>query len=218
MRFTRQWQLVVVIVLLCASATAEMGGDERIRVLVYDHAGVPASILEQAGREAVRIFRDAGVELEWVKCPGDGTAADCRNLDHRYRLILNVLLEGKTVSDSVYGDAFLGEDGTGEYADIFFGPIDEAHHERKISESRLLGAVAAHEIGHLLLGLRAHARLGIMSPRWSSEQIRQVGMGTLMFTREQAHRMREHVNRYASARSLASAKSYASAKASSVMP
>src|SRR5262249_16089412 len=71
--------------------------------------------------------------------------------------------------------------------------------EDGIDEARLLGAVAAHEVGHLLLGLRAHTLWGIMAPRWSGEALRQVGMGRLLFTPEQAARMRGKVRGYSAA-------------------
>lgn len=199
--FGRRW--AVVIVLLCASGAAEASGDWQVRILVYDKARIPLTVMEQAGREAVRIFRTAGVELQWVNCPDRGAEDECRVLKDNAKLIVNVIPRGKS-GESIYGDAFLAEDGTGRYADIFFERIEAAHHECDVNESRLLGAVAAHEIGHLLLGLRAHSGLGIMSPSWSSEQIRQVGMGTLLFTPEQANRLRARTNRNMLARNYGS--------------
>lgn len=190
----RRW--TVAIVLLCGSAVAEVGADGQVRVLVYASARVQTAVVDQAGVEVVRIFRSAGIELHWVNCLERHAESDCRNLVDREKLILNVLPRGKTAGESVYGDAFLGEDGSGKYADIFFDRIREAHDEDGIDESRLLGAVAAHEIGHLLLGLRAHTWLGIMAPKWSGESLRQMGMGRLLFTPEQAARMKERVRRF----------------------
>jgi hypothetical protein len=43
----------------------------------------------------------------------------------------------------------------------------------------------AHEIGHLLLGTNAHSALGIMRPHWQGEELRRIGMGTLLFTPQQ---------------------------------
>jgi hypothetical protein len=196
MEFGWGWRWAVAIVLLCGSAVAEVGADGQVRVLVYASARIRTSVIDQAGVEVVRIFRSAGVDLRWVTCSGRNAESDCRNLLDREKLILNVLPRGKTAGESVYGDAFLGEDGSGKYADIFFDRIREAHDEDGIDESRLLGAVAAHEIGHLLLGLRAHTWLGIMAPKWSGESLRQMGMGRLLFTPEQAARMKERVRSF----------------------
>jgi hypothetical protein len=190
----RRW--TVAIVLLCGSAVAEVGTDGQVRVLVYASARVQTAVVDHAGVEVVRIFRSAGIELHWVNCLERNAESDCRNLLDKEKLILNVLPKGKTTGESVYGDAFLGEDGSGKYADIFFDRIREAHDEDGIDASRLLGAVAAHEIGHLLLGLRAHTWVGIMAPKWSGESLRQMGMGRLLFTPEQAARMKERVRSF----------------------
>jgi hypothetical protein len=57
----------------------------------------------------------------------------------------------------------------------------------------LLGTVAAHELGHLLLGSHAHSSIGIMTPHWEPETLRRMNMGGLLFTREQASRMQERI-------------------------
>jgi hypothetical protein len=210
MKFAARWQRAMLIVLLWISGVAaEKKGDGHVRVLVYDHARVPAAVMDQAGREAVRIFRTAGIELEWINCADRSARTQCRVLQGEDRLIVNVIPRGKS-GESVYGDAFVGEDGTGRYADVFWDRIEGAHQECAVNESRLLGAVAAHEIGHLLLGLRAHTWLGIMAPQWSGEQIRQAGMGRLLFTPEQANRIRERTNKNVLARNYGSEKTFAS--------
>ena len=196
MEFGWGWRWAVAIVLLCGSALGEVRAGGQVQVLVYDSARVRTAVVDQAGVEVVRIFRSAGVELRWVTCSGRNAESDCRNLLDKEKLILNVLPRGKTAGESVYGDAFLGEAGSGKYADIFFDRIREAHDEDGIDESRLLGAVAAHEIGHLLLGPRAHTWLGIMAPKWSGESLRQMGMGRLLFTPEQAARMKGRVRSF----------------------
>lgn len=197
MEFSCGWRWVIAIVLLCVSAAAKVGpGDGQVQVLVYANAKVHGSVMDQAGIEVVRIFRASGIELTWVNCSGRRLGSDCRNLLGNDKLILNVVPRGKTAGESVYGDAFLGADGTGRYADIFFDRISEVHDQYGIDESRLLGAVAAHEIGHLLLGLRAHTWLGIMAPKWTGESLRQVGMGRLLFTPEQAARMKGRIRGY----------------------
>ena len=54
----------------------------------------------------------------------------------------------------------------------------------------ILGCVIAHELGHLLLGTNGHSRTGIMQPRWEPNQVRQLMIGTLLFTTEQSKLMR----------------------------
>ena len=106
--------------------------------------------------------------------------------------MLHILPREKASSDSAYGEAFLADDGVGKYADVFLDRIGQTHRECGVDRSRLLGAVAAHELGHLL-GLQSHSWVGIMTPSWSGENLKRVAMGATYFTGEQAARMRRRI-------------------------
>ena len=94
----------------------------------------------------------------------------------------------------VFGEAFLGEDGSGKYADIFFNRVMAASATPELDTAQLLGAVTAHELGHLLLGSRSHAAIGIMQPVWEKDCLRRIWMGSLLFTREQAQAMQRRID------------------------
>ena len=57
---------------------------------------------------------------------------------------------------------------------------------RKVRRGVLLGAMMAHEIGHLLMGVNSHSREGIMSIPWDAHKLQQVNLGRLGFTPGQA--------------------------------
>jgi hypothetical protein len=105
---------------------------------------------------------------------------------------LHIVPDGKTSSDLIFGEAFLGEDGTGKYSDVFFSRIAKA--VDKTNVANLLGAVSAHELGHLLLGTRSHSLMGIMEPVWANESLRRIGMGTLQFSQEQSQLMKRRLD------------------------
>jgi len=198
MEFTFRRRLILTIVLLCVSATAQAAKENaQVRVLVYDSARISASLLEQAGLETTRIFRSAGIELVWINCTERVEGSACQSMARGKELMLRVVPKGQSVGESVFGDAFLAEDGNGRYADIFFDRIASAHHNFGVNESRILGAVAAHEIGHLLLGLRAHSRTGIMSAVWTNDLIEKAERGSLLFTPEQAMCIRKRMGQSA---------------------
>jgi hypothetical protein len=191
MRFRRRYSFgITLAALLCVFGGALANG-QVVRVLIYNSAKVPDGVVAQAGREAVRIFRAAGVPVTWVNCTGRGPSGECLVQPQGPELVLHVIPRGKVSTDSVYGEAFLGGDGEGKYADVFYDRILEAQRELGASPSLLLGAVSAHEIGHLLLGLRAHSWAGIMAPVWRKESFRDLQMGQLFFTRDQALQLRE---------------------------
>lgn len=177
-----------------ATASAQL---VQIKVLVNDSAGVTPSVLFRGEAEAARLLGAAGIAIEWVNCR-EGSVEEwpqCRVVPDANEFVLHIVPTGKTSSDSVFGEAFLGADGVGRYCDIFFQRIELAHHDFGASVGQLLGAVSAHELGHLLLGSQAHTSFGIMKPEWTMDSIRQVGMGTLLFTENQSLRMQERARR-----------------------
>ena len=197
MGFNRKYLWGFAAVLFGAGLAAGEAMPARITVLVNNSAGVQADVLKQAEQEAARIFRPAGVDVSWMNCGEEPVREDgaCREVPGANRFVLHIVPTGKTSTDFVFGVAFLGEDGRGKYCNLFFDRIREAHRDLGTSTSQLLGTVAAHELGHLLLGAHAHAQWGIMEPVWKEEAIRQTGMGTFLFTTEQGEVMRRRIEK-----------------------
>lgn len=189
MRFSRRWELVLAGVLLLGSVATAQDKSSGITVLVHDSAGVRPLVLRRAEREAARLFDAAGIEIRWVNCP---ETDECRRILGPKEFVLQIVPGGKTQSDLVFGEAFLGEDGLGHYSDVFFDRLRQAQGD--VDLALLLGAVSAHELGHLLLGSNSHSRIGIMEPRWGPEGLRNLGMGRLLFTAEQARSMRNRIS------------------------
>jgi hypothetical protein len=178
------------------AAGREGNGGQQIRVLVNNTAGVSVAILNQAKVEASRIFRSTGIEIDWADCPKavDVTEDDaCRRVPGSNDFVLHIVAKGRTSSDLVFGLSFLGEDGAGKYSDIFYDRVQQAHRELGADVPTLMGTVAAHELGHLLLGLHAHSYAGIMAAVWKEEALRNLGMGSLQFSGDQADRMRARI-------------------------
>ena len=105
--------------------------------------------------------------------------------------MLHIVRDGRTSNDFVFGEAFLGEDGRGQYCDVFFDRLRQSQEDFDLA--LLLGAVSAHELGHLLLGSNSHSRTGIMEPRWKKESVGKIEKGMLQFTKEQGDLMRKRI-------------------------
>jgi len=177
---------LVACVSMCGSlAWTQAEDSSRITVFVNDGVGVDRAILKRAEMEAARLFRPAGIAIEWRNC---ADTRDCRRPPRTNEFVLHLVPQGRARSDFVFGEAFLGPDGKGKYADVFFNRLKQAGERLNIAQ--LLGAVSAHELGHLLLGLHSHALVGIMEPTWGPESLRRISMGTLTFTPEQQRLMR----------------------------
>jgi len=184
---------ILFSVLLGATALAQAGAaGQRVRVLVYVTGRIPTKLVQRAGTEMAGIFRSGGIAVEWVNCSGRDSG-ECQLKEDRNQFVLHIVSKGRTSTDSVYGEAFLGPDGAGKYADVFYDRIEEAQRDYGVDRAPLMAAVAAHEIGHLLLGLHAHAWSGIMAPLWTKESLLLMSTGNLFFNREEMSRMKARV-------------------------
>jgi hypothetical protein len=87
----------------------------------------------------------------------------------------------------IFGFALMPQPGEpARYARLYFHRLAELADGRKVRRGVLLGAMMAHEIGHLLLGVNSHSREGIMSIPWDAHKLQQVNLGRLGFTPGQA--------------------------------
>lgn len=176
-------------VLLCVSAGwAQNQDSSRITVLVNDSVGVNRAVWTHAQHEAAERFRAAGIKIGWRNC---NDTSDCRRPPRAGEFVLHIVPDGRTGSDFVFGEAFLGPDGRGAYADVFFNRLRGAQGD--VSIAQLLGAVCAHELGHLLLGSHAHALVGIMQPIWRPDALHRIAMGSLTFTPDQQRVMKHRL-------------------------
>lgn len=183
-----------IVMLWTGSARAQSYQVARIKVMVLDSVKLSPSLLTRAETEAGRLFREAGIEIHWINCSKPGDTDNCHHVLRVDEFMLHIVHDGRTQTDLVFGEAFLDEDGTGKFSDVFFDRIRDATGDPGLSVANLLGAVSAHELGHLLLGTRSHSLIGIMEPVWRNESLRRIGMGTLCFTPEQSQLMKRRLD------------------------
>ena len=69
-------------------------------------------------------------------------------------------------------------------------------------QASVLGAVIAHELGHVLLGTRSHAPTGIMARRLGSREMAAAARGELRFLRAEADQIRVAVERRTTAAAI----------------
>jgi hypothetical protein len=182
----------LVGVLLIFLGTSDTVADElstlQIKVLVFNYSAASNSSLAAAEREASRILSQAGVEARWVECPvlptkhaDKSCAAEVALGDVRVRILNHP-------EQNYFGDSIFGFTVQSAFASVYYNSalrmakIDNSDFEMPV----ILGSVIVHEIGHLLLGPKAHSASGIMQAEWKREQLNQLMKGRLSFTPEQA--------------------------------
>jgi hypothetical protein len=182
-----------------AFTSMNMTENPQTIVYVYDDAQVPTDTLARAEQQATSVYSHAGLGVMWVNCIHPGIEA-CNSGGEPVNLILRITMKiACSTNDAAFGLAYLGGDGNGRYADVFWPRIKDLQATSKVDAGLILGAVMAHEMGHLLLGSNAHAVGGIMEARWQGWQLQRINMGSLLFLPSQAKQMRTKITHSVSA-------------------
>ena len=174
-----------------AQTAADSANGLTITVQVYNWAKVPPATVQKGQAFAGDVFKEAGVELRWAECP-------CEARSEAMTLSLRIIpkLFGSTTSkfrSDHLGFAAVNEEG-GELATVFYDRIESLGKGGDLSN--LLGLATAHELGHLLLGSKAHTDEGIMQPHWTRNHLRQAHRNPFRFTLAQGERIRQKVTDY----------------------
>jgi hypothetical protein len=191
----RRWLSLVFALTLPSSAVfaqESIDVEKPVTVSVHNDAGIPAGTLRGAELEASRVFRQSGIEVKWLNCPQPANAEDaakCRTAVFPEYLQLRIARRSLNLSDFTFGISYLSADGSGCYANLFYDRVAELHARSHMSLASILGHVAAHEIGHLLLGTNSHTESGIMRARWQSGELGSVGKGALFFSDAESRQM-----------------------------
>jgi hypothetical protein len=172
--------------------TAEPG--VQINVCVYNLAQVSSDMLDQAEREASRIFKKAGVEVVWLDYPLSETRVE-RNApcgppfdatDFRLWLLPSTRPEELGLRASSMGLALPCAEGEGGCTvNVFFQRAAELGKQGDLWVPKMLGHAVAHEIGHELLGSNAHSSIGLMRGNWGPKELQRAAKGDLIFTSAQ---------------------------------
>ena len=172
------------------------GGDPfpTVMIRVYNYSQASPRVLTRAEREAGRILDAAGLRTVWLQCPVGPSTVTPKGLCEKELEATDVRLRVLAApTENGFQDTVFGFTVHPAFATVYYDyAMRHAKGDRIESETPIiLGCVIAHELGHLLLGADGHSRAGIMQPRWEPDQVRQLMMGSLLFTAAQAKLMRE---------------------------
>jgi predicted aspartyl protease len=155
-----------------------------ITILVYNYAKVPVAVLTSAERQAGKILGVASIELAWLDCaPASTTDQRCLRGWTKQTPGLRLI-----TGFNKYQDRELGHADVPVLATIYYEKVvRRVYAENAESDlGTVLGALIAHELGHLLLTDPKHSTVGVMEPDWGRAQIRSARDGKLLFTAQQA--------------------------------
>lgn len=169
-----------------------------LTVAVHNDAAVPANWLRRAQQEMTRIYNEIGVQVVWLAAHSDASVGAQRSDTVTWpQHALIVLIRPNAGSphpdlpQNAMGAAWGTADERGRVAYVFY---DRTEPFTPLYRPRLLGHVIAHEIGHLLLPMKAHSPRGLMRAQWSRADLELALNGQLRFTPEQACLIRAKVS------------------------
>jgi hypothetical protein len=196
----RKWMglgIVLATVGVPAQAKVVPRAPVVVTISMHNDAAVPWGTVRDAEEEASRVFREAGIEVEWVNCQAGSEdvldtekSRSCGEASFPEHLHLRIEKRSVGLSPEVMGISFLSENGSGSQADLFYEGLEGLRQKSNANLASILGCIASHEIGHLLLGTNAHASHGIMRAVWGQDELINVSRRALFFSDKESAKMR----------------------------
>ncbi len=168
----------------------------RIHIRLVDLAGLPDDARKQAENIVEFVFRQAGLQLDFVDCPVAGTACNSTPGPSEFWLqILNRAPKHLTRDCTGFTMLVPSPDPGDSYAVVSLPLVKAAARQLSAPLEEVLAASMAHEIGHLVLHSPSHSHAGIMAPKLDRKQIDLLERGSLLFTGEQSAQLTATVRR-----------------------
>src|SRR5262245_28939847 len=194
-----------------ALLTAPAGSAEtrRVVVRVYETGAGDLGLRTAAIQTASSIIELAGISIEWYDCTDNGRRPVCQDARRSGNFIARImptftpspLLRKSSVAalgtqddaKPPLGFAVVDPDTrAGTMATVFHDQAEAVARRTGVARSELLGRALAHEVGHLLLGVRGHSRNGIMRAVWTDDELTRDRPDDWMFAPLDSQRL-QHV-------------------------
>ncbi len=168
-----------------------------ITVSVYDDSQLGLETLQEAEQISASLFAHVGIEIRWLNCGVNGelthASPECGQARFPQMLQLRFLRKARGLEPGIFGISYMNAGGDGCYSQVFVEPIEALRGQFPIGLTTLLGYVATHELGHLLLGTNSHTAFGIMQAHWGPKELESANMGGLSFYEEQRQKIASRV-------------------------
>ena len=136
-----------------------MGHAIVIAAIFVNLSDAPPALIDTAKEEVVALFAEIGIVVRWLDDDARGTGPGV------WRVVVLPAAPGPAVR--FYSGA-LGSVGSHAIAApvawVFFKEIQQLAWRRHVPVRALLSRAIAHEVGHLLQGVKGHTRTGLMRP------------------------------------------------------
>ena len=166
-----------------ASLMATAVSPIALTVRVHQSVDLPAALQTRALAEAEAVLRAGLVSVRWDECSPVDAAPRCQVPLGPSELLL-VVREGTRCpyGSGTLGRAWIGGHAAGVLATVYVDCVAVLARSAQTDLAVLLGRVIAHELGHLVMRTRRHARRGLMRPYWTADEVRRNRAADWAFT------------------------------------
>ncbi len=198
---TALFTLALTLIFPTPSAAQQPPANE-IFIRLYDFAGTPARDVARAKQEASAIFARSKVRLTWLNCTLDAERKPADPACHAVRgpAVLNLRLVPQQMAPKnglpkgIFGFSLMSASGDfSSTANIYLERVSAIADGRKYRRGVVLGAMIAHELGHLLLGVGSHSKMGLMTLPWGPKILTAADQGTLGFSKRETRKLKKTV-------------------------
>jgi len=183
-------RILPLIFFASAGLTAAPCSAHTLVVGLYDYANLSAKDIAGLTRTAGQVLADSDIQVVWVRCRGaqaEAPAAECETAPQANHIVLRLLPNGPNKSSAdAMGFANVTAEG-GNYASVFVPAVRAQEAGFGVGFDLLMGYVAAHEIGHCLLGPN-HSDTGLMRGFWNRKDAGEISRLGLHLTKLQARK------------------------------
>jgi hypothetical protein len=180
----RNFAALLAITVIPAHANAgNLRNPLHMRVHVWNEAATPPSVVAQALQECSRIFKNAGIVIDWSSAPSNSPRAF---------LVVIASAPSPRATGNALGYTFNDSSG---WSAVVVWPRVKALVSYMTCSGEILGRVMAHELGHLLIGQRRHSDFGVMRALWSLANLRADQGALFVFTKDDVAQMHENLTR-----------------------
>jgi hypothetical protein len=180
--------IAIVFAMAALTATPSSAETRRVVVRVYETGIGDVALRTAAIQTAASIVEMAGVFVEWYDCTDNGRRPVCQDARRSGNFIARIMptltlsvplrklsveaLDAQGDAEPALGFAVVDPDTrAGKMATVFHDQVQAVARRTGVARSELLGRALAHEVGHLLLGVRGHSRSGIMRAVWTDDEL-----------------------------------------------
>ena len=208
MRNLLAW-LTAALSLACAQLSAAsqcLPNRPAVTVQIRDSAHVKPKSLAKATELAGRMYKRAGIGIEWLgvvsqDVAGPRDAPTTENAQHSVAQLTIDIVTSSMAKRSGYADDVVGyvsvppEGGMGRVGYVVYERIKDVSAGGLASTSDVLGIIIAHDVGRLILGAGSGTFSGIMTRMWDRDALQRVNPMSLSFTPPEVERLRAALDR-----------------------